>query len=236
MALETNTKDQDCAHPIYGSSFYRKMRIFVLDPHGVYRRGLAACLAEVEDVGDVSEAATPEEAFAVPELANAEVIVVDPHRFGGSSLIRRLVDNTNARVVACSAQHDPDEVLAIIQAGAIGYLCKDTLTPEALSSAAAAAARGAGVLAPELLSEFMQGLTRVSRDLLEPNGLSLSRLSTREQQVLSLVAEGHSTREVAVDLHYSERTVKNVLHDVVTKLNARTRSQAVAEAVRQGLI
>jgi DNA-binding NarL/FixJ family response regulator len=82
----------------------------------------------------------------------------------------------------------------------------------------------------------MQGLSRVSRDLLEPNGLSLSRLSTREQQVLSLVAEGHSTREVASGLHYSERTVKNVLHDVVTKLNARTRSQAVAEAVRQGLI
>jgi DNA-binding NarL/FixJ family response regulator len=212
------------------------MRIFVLDPHGVYRRGLAACLAELEAVGEVSEAATPEEAFAGAELGEAEVILVDPHRFGGSSLIRRLVDSTSARVVACSAQHDPDEVLAIIQAGAIGYLCKDTLTPDALGSAAAAAARGAGVLAPELLSEFMQGLTRVSRDLLEPNGLSLSRLSAREQKVLSLVAEGHSTREVAVSLHYSERTVKNVLHDVVTKLNARTRSQAVAEAVRQGLI
>ncbi len=139
-------------------------------------------------------------------------------------------------MIACSARRDPDEVLAIIQAGAIGYLCKDTLTPDALGSAAVAAAQGAGVLAPELLNDFMQGLTRVSRDLLEPNGLSLSLLSAREQQVLSLVAEGQSTREVATRLHYSERTVKNVLHDVVTKLNARTRSQAVAEAVRQGLI
>jgi DNA-binding NarL/FixJ family response regulator len=212
------------------------MLVFVLDPHGVYRRGLAACLAEVAAVTQVSEAATPEEAFAAPELPHADVIMVDPHRFGGSRLIRRLVDDTAARVVACSARRDPDEVLSIIQAGAIGYLCKDTLTPDALGSAAVAAARGAGVLAPELLGEFMQGLTRVSRDLLEPNGLSLSLLSTREQQVLSLVAEGQSTREVAIRLHYSERTVKNVLHDVVTKLNARTRSQAVAEAVRQGLI
>jgi DNA-binding NarL/FixJ family response regulator len=212
------------------------MLVFVLDPHGVYRRGLAACLAEVTEVSGVSEAATPEEAFAAPELREADVVMVDPHRFGGSTLIRRLVDDTAARVIACSAQRDPDEVLAIIQAGAIGYLCKDTLTPDALGSAAVAAAQGAGVLAPELLNEFMQGLTRVSRDLLEPNGLSLSRLSTREQQVLSLVAEGQSTKEVATGLHYSERTVKNVLHDVVTKLNARTRSQAVAEAVRQGLI
>jgi DNA-binding NarL/FixJ family response regulator len=212
------------------------MLVFVLDPHGVYRRGVAACLAEVAEVSKVGEAATPDEAFAAPELPHADVIVVDPHRFGGSSLVRRLVDDTRARVVVCSALRDPDEVLAIIQAGAIGYLCKETLTPDALGSAALAAAQGAGVLAPELLGEFMQGLSRVSRELLEPNGLSLSRLSTREQQVLSLVAEGHSTREVASGLHYSERTVKNVLHDVVTKLNARTRSQAVAEAVRQGLI
>jgi DNA-binding NarL/FixJ family response regulator len=66
--------------------------------------------------------------------------------------------------------------------------------------------------------------------------MSLSLLTTREQQVLASVAEGLPTREVARRLHYSERTVKNVLHDVVTKLGARSRSQAVAEAVRQGLI
>jgi DNA-binding NarL/FixJ family response regulator len=63
-----------------------------------------------------------------------------------------------------------------------------------------------------------------------------ARLTDREQQVLALIADGHPTREVAERLCYSERTVKNVLHDVVTKLNARSRSQAVAFAVREGLI
>ena len=63
-----------------------------------------------------------------------------------------------------------------------------------------------------------------------------AQLTDREQQVLSLIAAGHPTREVALELSYSERTVKNVLHDVVTKLNARSRSQAVAFAVREGLI
>ena len=72
--------------------------------------------------------------------------------------------------------------------------------------------------------------------MLEPRGLSLSWLTTRERQVLRLVADGHPTREVAMQLCYSERTIKNVIHDIVTKLNARTRSQAVAEAVRAGLI
>jgi DNA-binding NarL/FixJ family response regulator len=62
------------------------------------------------------------------------------------------------------------------------------------------------------------------------------RLSDRELRVLALIAEGHPTREVAQQLCYSERTVKNVLHDIVTKLNVRSRSQAVAHAVRDGLI
>jgi len=127
-------------------------------------------------------------------------------------------------------------VLASVQAGAVGYLCKDTLTPGALTAAVNAAANGAGVMAPALLGTFLRGVTRVSQEVLEPRGLSLSRLTAREQQVLRLVAAGHPTREVARQLSYSERTIKNVIHDIVTKFNARTRSQAVAEAVRAGLI
>jgi DNA-binding NarL/FixJ family response regulator len=61
-------------------------------------------------------------------------------------------------------------------------------------------------------------------------------LNERERRVLRLVADGHQTREVAAELCYSERTIKNVLHDVVIKMNVRTRSQAVAQAVRQGMI
>ena len=82
----------------------------------------------------------------------------------------------------------------------------------------------------ELLRELLDGLVP------EYDKPVAARLTDREQQVLSLIAAGHPTREVAQQLCYSERTVKNVLHDVVTKLNARSRSQAVAHAVREGLI
>ena len=91
-------------------------------------------------------------------------------------------------------------------------------------------------MAPTLLGVLLRSLSRVSREVLEPRGVSLARLNTREQDVLRLVAQGLATREVAKQLCYSERTIKNVLHDVATKLNVRTRSQAVALAVRDGLI
>jgi DNA-binding NarL/FixJ family response regulator len=123
-----------------------------------------------------------------------------------------------------------------MQAGAIGFLRKDTLSTEGLAAAVQAAASGAGVVTPELLGTLVRSAA-VSNGNGNGNGRShAATLTDREQQVLSLIASGHPTREVAQQLCYSERTVKNVLHDVVTKLNARSRSQAVAFAVREGLI
>ena len=87
-------------------------------------------------------------------------------------------------------------------------------------------------MTPDLLEHLLAKLPENGA----PARPAAARLTDREQQVLSLIAAGHPTREVALELSYSERTVKNVLHDVVTKLNARSRSQAVAFAVREGLI
>jgi DNA-binding NarL/FixJ family response regulator len=133
--------------------------------------------------------------------------------------------------VVCSSNCAEQAVLASLQAGAAGVLRKDTLTTDSLAAAVRAAANGTGVVSPELLHDLLDGLGA------NGDGKRVaSRLTDREQQVLSLIAAGHPTREVAQRLCYSERTVKNVLHDVVTKLNARSRSQAVAHAVREGLI
>jgi DNA-binding NarL/FixJ family response regulator len=212
------------------------VKILLLDPHSIYRGGLAACLAAMEEVDAVTEAGTVGEALQNGAIGDADVVIVDHDLPGGHEFIRKVRETSSARVIACSSRYDEHEVLAVTQAGAVGYLCKDTLTPDALVSGVRAAANGAGVMAPEVLGNLLRGISRVSREVLEPRGLSLSRLTAREQEVLRLVAEGHPTREVARRLCYSERTIKNVIHDVVTKLNARTRSQAVAEAVRAGLI
>jgi DNA-binding NarL/FixJ family response regulator len=212
------------------------VKLFILDPHSIYRGGLAACLSAMDEVESVAEAETVARAWDEPAMTEADVVIVDHDLPGGHEFIRRVREETGARVLVCSSRCDEQEVLAATQAGAVGYLCKDTLTPEALVAGVRAAASGNGVMAPEVLGNLLRGISRVSQEVLEPRGLSLSRLTAREQEVLRLVAEGHPTREVARRLCYSERTIKNVIHDVVTKLNARTRSQAVAEAVRAGLI
>jgi DNA-binding NarL/FixJ family response regulator len=212
------------------------VKILILDPHSIYRGGLAACLSSMDEVDAVGEAGTVGDAWENGAMTGADVVLLDHDLPGGHEFIRKVRETTSARVLVCSSRCDEHEVLAATQAGAVGYLCKDTLTPEALVAGVRAAASGAGVMAPEVLGSLLRGISRVSREVLEPRGLSLSRLTSREQEVLRLVAEGHPTREVARRLCYSERTIKNVIHDVVTKLNARTRSQAVAEAVRAGLI
>ena len=208
------------------------MKLFVLDPHTIYRRGLVACLELLPGVTDVADAESVREAWEHEHLFSSELVLLEIAVPGGHDFVGAVSEATGARVLVCTSEPSDDVVLATLQAGAVGFLRKDTLTPDALAAAVQAAASGTGVVAPDLLGNLLKGVT--------PEGVNgrpaLARLTEREQQVLALIAQGHPTREVAQELCYSERTVKNVLHDVVTKLNARSRSQAVAHAVREGLI
>ncbi len=208
------------------------VKLFVLDSHTIYRRGLVASLDLIDEVEIVCEADSIREAWEHPALFACDLVLVDPSLPGGGDFVGAVREATGARVIVCSSDCGQDAVLAALQAGAVGYLRKDELTPETLGTAVTAAANGTGVVTPDLLGQLLGGVA-------ENGALSrpvAARLTDREQQVLALIAAGHPTREVAQELSYSERTVKNVLHDVVTKLNARSRSQAVAFAVREGLI
>lgn len=213
------------------------MNVFVVDPHSIYRRGLALSLRSVDEVSSVEEAGNVEEAMRHPALRAADVVVIDPDGLpGGLELIAEVVEVAGGRVVVCTTRQSEEDILASVEAGAVGYLSKETLGPDTLIAAVRAVVSGAGVMAPELLGELLRGVNRASRDLLRPQGMALSPLTTREVKVLQLVADGHAIREVATELSYSERTIKNVIHDVVSKLNVKTRAQAVAQAVRDGWI
>jgi DNA-binding NarL/FixJ family response regulator len=208
------------------------VKLFVLDTHTIYRRGLVACLDLLEDVERVSDAENVRDAWEHPDLFSSDIVLVDPALSGGGDFVGAVREATGARVIVCSSDGGQEAVLGALQSGAVGYLRKDELTPESLSSAVKAAASGTGVVTPDLLEHL---LTHLPENGAAPRPVP-AKLTDREQQVLALIAAGHPTREVAQELCYSERTVKNVLHDVVTKLNARSRSQAVAFAVREGLI
>jgi DNA-binding NarL/FixJ family response regulator len=208
------------------------MEVFVVDPHSIYRRGLAASLELLDGVGAVAHAGSIREAWSHEELLSADVVLVDVAVEGGMDFVSAAAETTPAKVVVCTSPVTEEVVMASVQAGAVGVISKDTLNPEALGAAVKAAASGTGVIAPDLLASLLRSIGADGLD--GPH--APARLNEREQQVLALIAAGHPTREVAEQLCYSERTVKNILHDVVTKLNARSRSQAVAFAVREGLI
>jgi DNA-binding NarL/FixJ family response regulator len=205
------------------------LQLFVLDPHTIYRRGLVACLELMPEVDSVAHAGSVRSAWEDPDLFGSDLVVLDSAAAGARDFIGAVQEAVGAPVLVCTSECAEEALIAAMQAGAVGFLRKDTLTADSLGAAVRAAASGSGVVTPELLGRLVSGLPTEERP-------AIARLTDREQQVLALIADGHPTREVALQLSYSERTVKNVLHDVVTKLNARSRSQAVAFAVREGLI
>jgi DNA-binding NarL/FixJ family response regulator len=220
--------------------------VLVVDPHPIFRRGLVACLSALDEVDRVCEAADVDAAREL-WVDEVDLLVIDHVAPGTERLLGELA-GTRVRAIVCSACTEDARVRASIRAGAMGFLDKDTLQPETLLVGLIAAANGACVLAPDLLGTLLAGDAPAGhRPRPQPGptagepppGDALAgagQLTARERDVLGLIAQGEPTREVAMRLCYSERTVKNVLHDVALKLGARSRSQAVAHAVRYGLI
>jgi DNA-binding NarL/FixJ family response regulator len=131
---------------------------------------------------------------------------------------------------------DDAGLLAAVEVGANGVLRRSESTPQNLVGSIQAAAAGEGSLPPDLLGRLLGQVGRLHRQVLTPRGLTFSGLTDREVKVLRLLADGLGTAEVGRQLFLSERTVKNVVHDVTSRLNLRNRTHAVAYALRQGLI
>jgi DNA-binding NarL/FixJ family response regulator len=208
------------------------VKLYVVDEHEIFRIGIVACLDQLPDVESVASATSVAIALADPLLAECSVAIVDLGMREGLAFVSHAAGVAGIAVIACVQRGTERVLVDAIDAGAIGFLDRVTLTPSRLADGVRAAAHGTGVLAPELLGALRRG---VGGDAVASR-VAPSPLNEREMHVLRLVANGRQTREVAAELCYSERTIKNVIHDVVTKLNVRTRSQAVALAVREGLI
>nr|WP_307796226.1 response regulator transcription factor [Amycolatopsis sp. 195334CR] len=141
-----------------------------------------------------------------------------------------------ARVVLVADDPRPAELLTAVEHGLAVLLPRQEATTARLLHAINDAYQGRGSLPAEQLGELLKGVTRLQREVLEPRDLTLSGLSRRETDVLRLLAEGRDTAEIAAEMAYSERTVKNILHGLLTRLDLRNRTHAVAHALRLGLI
>lgn len=148
----------------------------------------------------------------------------------------RCLQRGRGNAVLVVTEIDDASLASAVEAGIVGLVRRGEATPERLAHAVCGAARGEGTVPPDLLGRLLAQVGKVQRQVLSPRGMTLTGLSRREIDILRLVADGHDTMEIASLLAYSERTVKNALHDVTSRLQLRNRSHAVAYALKQGLI
>jgi DNA-binding NarL/FixJ family response regulator len=151
-------------------------------------------------------------------------------------VVRAMQRNGCPRVVLVVSRLDDAAVFAALEAGACGLVRRSEASPSTLVALIRSAAQGDGSVPPDLLGRLLEGIGRLQRQVLAPRGLTMSGLTEREVDVLKLVADGFDTSEIAGTLAYSERTIKNVIHDITSRLCLRNRTHAVAWAVREGLI
>ena len=171
------------------------------------------------------------------DSASVAVVVVDEVDDETTRVVKAIQRNNGIpRVVLVVTRLDDAGMLAGVEAGACGLLRRSDAQPERLVEAVLSAATGDGSVPADLLGRLLEHVGRLQRQVLSPLGLTMSGLTEREIEVLRLVADGLDTAEIAGSLSYSERTIKNIIHDVTARLNLRNRSHAVAYAVRQGLI
>jgi DNA-binding NarL/FixJ family response regulator len=202
----------------------RPPTVWIDDSHAIVRRGMAACLHQADFVVRGESAALSPE----PVINDLDVLVFE---YAGPTLRRavRLVEDRGTRLVATVRDATEQAVREMVDAGVSAILPHRTLTADTLVTSLRSVVAGNVALPADMLSRLLLHVTQTSH--LGPGGLN-----TRERSVLRLLADGMDTRGIAEDLCFSERTVKNVVHDVLTKLNCRTRAHAVAVATREGVI
>jgi DNA-binding NarL/FixJ family response regulator len=206
-----------------------RIRVQVLAADPVSEAGVASQLRFRPELDVVPANGTDQQPDVVVVVADE----VSEERLRTVRAVRRA---GRSRVVLVASELDGRAVLTAVEAGASGIVRRREATPERLSAAIRAAAKGDGTLPPDLLGRLLQqvGDPRPTHGMVR--GLTFGGLTQRELSVLQLLADGFSTSEIARELAYSERTIKNAIHDLTSRLNLRNRSHAVAFALRQGLI
>jgi len=202
------------------------LALFVQASDPVSQAGVVAELRDWPEVRVVEDATAADVGIVVTDEVDEEAI----------RMLKSVQRNGCARVVLVTTRIDDAGLVTAVEAGVSGLLRRTEATAMALVGVVRLAAAGDGSVPPDLLGRLLREVGRVQRQVLTPRGLSFTGLSKREINVLRLVADGLDTGEIAQHLSYSERTIKNVIHDVTSRLQLRNRSQAVAYAMREGLI
>jgi two-component system nitrate/nitrite response regulator NarL len=209
-------------------------RVLIVADVGVHGEALAESLGGDDSCDVVGVAAGPEEAVAAVEEVGPEVVLVDMPTPAGPNAVRTLVAATpEIKVVALGIPGVEPDVIAIAEAGASGYVARDGSMDD-LVAVVESVARGECLLSPDIAAKLFRRVATLAREpRLEPMD---GKLTARELDVLGLIDDGLSNKEIAKALSIELPTVKNHVHSVLEKLNVRRRTAAAARARRLGLL
>jgi DNA-binding NarL/FixJ family response regulator len=208
--------------------FREQIPVVVCAADPLSRAGIISQLRRVHGFAIASVDEPPEGAVAL--------MVADGMDDEVASELRAIRGRGIGRVVLLVGRVDDRDLLAAVEAGVSGVIRRSEATAGNMAAAIRSAAAGEGTLSPDLLGRLLRQVGQLQRQVLTPRGLTFSGLTERETAVLRLLSQGCDTAEVGRRLFYSERTVKNIIHDVTSRLELRNRAHAVAYAIREGLI
>ena len=210
------------------------IRVLIVDDHPMVRRGLRSLLSSYSDIEVVGEAEDGTEAFqAVMELC-PHVILLDIQMFGvdGIEIASRILRNApQVKIIILTAYDNDEYVLGAFRAGAYAYLLKNS-SDETVVETIRLVQQGRRLLSPSLMDQVL----RQFHILAQADASREHKLSQDEVRVLARIANGATNEEIAKEVHWSERTVGRKIEEITAKLGARNRAQAVATAIREGLI
>jgi DNA-binding NarL/FixJ family response regulator len=205
----------------------RPLRLLVVDDHEVVRQGLVALLDRRPEFQVVSEAGTVAEAIEQARRFQPDLVIMDVRLPDGSGIeacreIRSELPST--RIVMLTSYPDEEAVLSAIVAGASGYLLKQVRARD-LVAALEAVGRGESLLDPAVTEKVLERVRRIATGGYQDE---LAALTAQEQKILLLVAEGKTNKEIAAEVFLSDKTVKNYVSSILSKLNLERRAQAAA--------
>ena len=212
-----------------------RIRIMIVDDHEVVRQGLKTLLERREHFAVVAEAGSVEEAVREALRSAPDVIIMDvrlPDGTGVEACREIRAERPETRVLMLTSYADDEAVFASLMAGAAGYLLKQMRARE-LVHAIETVASGGSLLDPAVAERALRRLRAAAAGERSSEERLLASLTEQERRILPLIAEGKTNREIAAELYLSDKTVKNYVSSILSKLGVTRRSQAAAFAARQ---
>jgi NarL family two-component system response regulator LiaR len=215
-----------------------KISILIADDHTLFRKGIRGMLESEPDMFVVGEAATGNEALEqarklMPDVVLMDIKMPDLDGVEATRILHREMPHMG--IIFCTMFEDDEKVFAGLKAGGRGYILKDA-DPDTMLRAIRAVAHGESLLSPAIAQKVMRQVAALPGE--QPAGRDplCDELTERELQVLTCVGQGQSNKEIAAELGISEKTVKNHIANIFSKLHVCDRTQAVLYAIRKGLV